>query len=138
MSDGHFNFPTAPDPVAVAQWAGLARTLIAALAGAGILGGAWAAVSAEQIANLLTALLTVGGALVTTGVAFWSMWQKRQARRLEVASAVASAEIGTPVVVTVTPEGMPNVATRVSATEAAAAPSVPAGVTPSPAPRAAA
>jgi len=133
MSDSMI--PQTPDPLVVAQYAGLARTLIAALAGAGILGGAWAAVSAEQIANLLTAFLTVGGALMTAGVALWSMWQKRQARRGEVASAKASAEIGAPVIVTVTPEGMPNVATRVSAIEVAAAPSVPAGVTPSPAPR---
>lgn len=134
MSDSPF--PKPPDPVVVAQWAGLARTLIAALAGAGMLGGVWASVSAEQIANLLTAVLTVGGAGAWAAVAVWSMWQKRQARRGEVASAVASAEIGRPVIVTETPVGVPNIATRVSATEAAAAPSVPAGVT-NPAPRAA-
>ena len=40
MSDAEFNFPTPPDPVRVEQWAGQLRTLIALLAGAGLVGGA--------------------------------------------------------------------------------------------------
>lgn len=133
MSD---TFPIkTPDPVALAQWAGLARTLIAALAGAGLLGAAWAAVSVEQITNILTAVLTLAGVAGAAWSAYKSWQDKRLARVKEVAAAKASAELGSPVTVTVTPEGMPNIATRISAAEQAAAPSVPVDVRPSPAPR---
>lgn len=145
MSD-NLPFPKSPDPLIVSQWAGLARALIAALAGAGLLGGVWASVSAEQIANILTAVLTLGGAAMGAWATYWSWRQKiaeaKAKRDAEVSAAKASAEATmltnrpTPVTVTVTPQGQPNEAVRITPTELAAAPSVPAFVEPSPAPRA--
>jgi hypothetical protein len=97
--------------------------------------------------------LTVTGDQVTMAVSagfmlatlLWSAWQKivaiRNARRAEVAAAKASAAatmtagVATPVTLTVTAEGMPNKAVRVSPEEIAAAPSAPANVEPSPAPK---
>ncbi len=104
----------------------------------GSAGLTWAqTVSGDQIQMIVTAIALAA----TFG---WSIQQKfaaiRDKRRAEVAAASASAEATmkagtpTPVTVTVTAEGTPNVATRVSATEAAAAPSVPVDVRPQPAP----
>jgi hypothetical protein len=102
------------------------------------LGFTWAlTVSGDQIQMAVTA-----AAMLATLV--WSAWQKiaaiKAARLAEVAAAKASAEAtmkaGTPmpVTVTVTAKGLDNIATRVPATEAAAAPSVPVDVRPQPAP----
>ncbi len=131
-----FNLPPPPDPVKVEQYAGLLRTLIAALSGAGLLGAAWAGVSAQQIGNVLTAVLTLAGAVGAAFAAFQSWRQKAEARAREVASANASATLGQPVTVAVTPPGQPNIVSKVSATEVAAAPSAPLNVEPSPAPAA--
>lgn len=129
-----FTLPPPPDPTKVAQWAGLARTLVALAAGAGFVGAAWAGVSAEQIANLLTAVLTLAGAAgaLWSGIRSWR--QKAEQRAINVASSAASAALGQPVTVAVTPAGMPNVVTRISGAEIAAAPSAPLNVAPSPAP----
>lgn len=144
MSDD-LPFPKSPDPLVMAQLGSLGRALLAALAGAGLLGGVWASVSAEQIANLLTAILTIGGAAMAAWTGFGA-WRKNIAeakakRSAEVAAAVASAEAtveagrATPVTVTVTPQGQPNEAVRIAPAEQALAPSVPGGVSPSPAPK---
>lgn len=79
---------------------------------------------AQVIAGLVVDFVTVA----------WSLYQKLQAawtsRKLQVAAAVESARAthlaGTPVpmTVTVTPDGQANIATRVTAAEAAAAPKV--------------
>jgi hypothetical protein len=134
MTDATFTPPPQPDPVKVAQWAGQLRTLIALLAGAGLLGGVWAGVTAEQIANWLTAILTVAGLAGAVWAWLTSRWAKIQDRKMLVASAKASAQHGTAVVVTETPPGQENTARLISATEQAAAPSVPQGVPPQPAP----
>jgi hypothetical protein len=128
------NLPPPPDPVKVAQWAGQIRALIALLAGAGLIGGVWAGVSAEQVTNALTALLTLAGVAGAAWASFTS-WRAKQAdRKALVASAVASAQHGAAVVVTVTPPGEPNIATRISPAEQVAAPSVPINVAPQSAP----
>lgn len=133
MSD-QFNFPAPPDPTKIAQWAGQIRTLVAVLAGAGVLGGIWAGVSAEQIANWLTAILTVAGLVGAAWSSIKSWEDKKTARATAVASAAASAELGRAVTVAVTPPGQANVVSEVSAAEVAAAPSAPLNVMPSPAP----
>lgn len=119
-----FNLPAPPDPVKVAQWAGQLRALLAALAGAGVIGAAWAGVSAEQIANWLTLALMAGSAAAGAYASIKSWQDKRAQRALLVASAVASANTGTPVAVTITPAGMPNVATQISVSEQVRAPKV--------------
>jgi hypothetical protein len=116
--------PPPPDPVKVEQWAGQIRTLVAVLSGAGLLGAAWAGVSTEQIANYLTAILTAAGLAGAAWSAFKSWRQKSMQRSVAVASAVASANAGVPVIVTVTPPGQPNTAASVSSAEIAAAPKV--------------
>ena len=108
---------------------GLVRGVVGIASGFGF---AWAtSVSGDQITMVATAIVAVG-------MLGWSMYQKiadiRANRRTAVASAVASAQHGVPVVVTETPPGQPNVATKISATEQAAAPSVPQGTPLSPAP----
>jgi uncharacterized membrane protein YebE (DUF533 family) len=141
MSD-RTSLPAPPDPLLAAQWAGQIRTLIALLAGAGVVGGAWVGVSTEQIANALTALMTIAGIVAYGWAAYKSYRDKIAQRAVVVASAQASAEITaktgvvTPVSVVVTPEGMPNVATKISPAEVAQAPSAPMNVPPSPAPAA--
>ena len=129
-----FTLPQPPDPVKAQQYAGQIRTLIALLAGAGVIGGAWIGVSQEQLVSLVTAAMTLAS-LVGAAWAAISSWRQKAAARAELAaSARESASRGTPVVVTVTPAGEPNALTHISATEAARAPSVPLGATPSPAP----
>lgn len=131
-----FNIPPPPNPTKMAQWAGQLRLLIGILAGAGLIGGAWAGVSAEQIANWLTAIMTVGS-MAGMAWASYKSWQDKKAQRAAlVASAMVSAAAGAPVAVTVTPEGLPNIATQISVREQLAAPIVTAGVTPQPAPAA--
>lgn len=129
MSDSGFFTSAASSPF-LPIVAAMIRGLVGIASGAGF---TWAAtVSGDQATMIATAV--VAGAMLA-----WSGWQKiaavRASRRSQVAAAVASFEQGAPVTVTETPVGQPNVATRVSAAEAAAAPSVPAGVKPSPAPR---
>ena len=84
-----------------------------------------------------TQIDSIAGGIVALIMVGWSVWQKRSAstaaRRVAVASAVASVEKGVPVTVFETPVGQANVATMVSATEIAAAPSVPVLTSPSPA-----
>ena len=80
----------------------------------------------------------LAGGIVAIVMVGWSLWQKRSAstaaRQVAVASAVATLEKGVPVTVAVTPPGEANVATKISATEIAAAPAVPALQVPMPAP----
>lgn len=79
----------------------------------------------------------IGAIMVVISLGFsWAqkVWQARAARTGAVAAAVESARQGTPVTVTVTPVGQPNIATKVSRVEQAAAPTVPAGAIPQPAP----
>jgi hypothetical protein len=108
---------------------GLVRTGVASF-------GAWAAAGGVTLTG--TQLDQLSGILLMLAAGGWSAIQKwlsqRTNRTALVASAVASAQHGAPVVVTVTPEGQPNVATRVSPAEQAAAPSVPIGVAPQSAP----
>jgi hypothetical protein len=108
---------------------GLVRTAIAAF-------GAWAAAGGVVLTG--TQLDQLSGAALILAMAGWSAVQKwiaaQTSRTAQVAAAVASVEKGSPVVVTVTPEGQPNVATKISATEQAAAPSVPMSTPPQPAP----
>lgn len=119
--------------------AGLVRGVVGIAAG---LGAGWAQfVTGDQIT-------TAAMAAVALGMLVWSVWQKiaavREKRAAEVAAAVASAKLTyenarpMPVTVTVTPAGEPNIATRINATEMAAAPAVPMDVAPAPAPRPAA
>ncbi len=129
--------PQPPDPVKVAQWAGQARALVTlfggVLAGVGIVLPAF---TDTQLSGYITAGMTLVGLASYAAAAVHSWRQKTADRAITVASAVASAESGTPVVVSVTPVGQPNIATRVSATEVASAPVVPSGVAPQPAPSA--
>ncbi len=109
--------------------AGLARGIIGI---ASSFGFTWAlTVSGDQITMISTAMVAIG-------MLGWSAWQKvssiRDSRKSLVASAKASAEKGVAVVVTETPVGMPNVATKISEKEQAAAPAVPKDVAPNPAP----
>lgn len=130
--------PQPPDPTTIAQWTGQLRTLIALAGGLG-LGGAWLGhITDQEISGDLTAIFTVGGLALWAGAAIWSWIAKLRAataaRTSAVASAVQSAQTGTPVVVTVTPPGQPNIATLISPAEVAAAPAVPVGTLPSAAP----
>lgn len=138
MSDNPLPRLAAPDPLVAAQWAGLARTLIAALAGAGLLGAAWTAVSLEQLTNYATLLLMLVSAAGGAWSAYRSWRQKAEAaaaaRRGEVSAAKASAQIGVPVTVTETPPGHENRAVLITPAEQAAAPSAPVNVMPSPPP----
>ncbi len=99
---------------------GLVRGVVGIASGIGF---AWATAVSGDMATMIATALTALGMLG------WSAWQKieatREARGREVAAAVASAEQGVPVTVTVTPPGEANIATRISATEASAAPIVP-------------
>lgn len=88
-------------------------------------------VSGEMQTQLVGAAMVVVS-LILSATDKW--WAERKKRNAEVAAAVASVEIGRPVRVTVTPAGQPNEATLISATEAAAAPAVPLGTPPQPAP----
>jgi hypothetical protein len=124
--------PQPPDPVKVAQWSGQIRTLIAVLAGVGFGGAALKGISSEQITGWVTAAMTLWGIGAWAWVS-WKSWQAKKAdRKILVASTVASVKLNTPVAVTVTPEGQPNIATRISTTEQIAAPTVPADVPPQP------
>jgi hypothetical protein len=134
MTD-QITLPPPPDPVKVAQWTGQIRALLpfvgGALASAGIV---IPSLTDAQISGYISAAMTAAGIASYAASAVWSWYQKVKDRKMLVASAVASAQHGAPVVVTVTPEGQPNVATRVSPAEQAAAPSVPIGVAPQSAP----
>ena len=104
-----------------------------------LLGAAGAYLAAGGITLTGTQLDNLAGVAVILMAGGWSWWQKRAAaatsRQVAVASAVATFEKKVPVIVAVTPRGEPNVATRISATEIATAPAVPALQTPLPAPR---
>jgi hypothetical protein len=135
MTDATFTPPPPPDPVKVAQWAGQIRSFLSliggVLAGVGIVLPSF---TDTQINGYVYATMTIVG-LVSYGVAAYKSWQAKNAdRKALVASAKASAQHGTAVVVTETPPGQENVAVKISATEQAAAPSVPQGVPPQPAP----
>lgn len=128
--------PPPPDPLVAAKWAGQIRTLIAVLAGAGIIGSAWAGVSVEQISSLVTVAMTAISLGAWAWAAYKSWQDKNQARAVLVSSSAASAQKGEPVVITVTPPGQANIATKIPQAEINAAPSIPAGP-PQPAPAAA-
>lgn len=124
-----------PDPVKVAQLAGQIRAILpfvgGALAGVGVVLPSF---TDAQLSGYISAAMTIAG-LASYGIAaVWSWYQKLQARKMLVASAKASAEHGTAVVVIETPVGQPNVATKIPVAEQAAAPSVPQSVPPIPAP----
>lgn len=125
------------DDLTIAEWikpylpiiGAVIRGLVQIASGFGF---TWAlAVSGDQIT-----MATTAAAMLAT--LLWSAWQKVQAvktARLEtVAAAKASAALGQPVIVTVTPPGQPNVVTKISATEIAQTPSAPLDVPPKPAP----
>jgi hypothetical protein len=129
------NLPPPPDPVKVAQWAGQIRALLpfigGALASAGIV---IPSLTDAQISGYISAAMTAAGIASYAASAVWSWYQKVRDRKMLVASAVASAQHGAAVVVTVTPPGEPNIATRISPAEQVAAPSVPINVAPQSAP----
>jgi hypothetical protein len=108
---------------------GIVRAVIAAVGGY---------IMAKGIPLTDTQLDSLVGPATVILIAGWSSIQKwltdKFTRSIAVASAVTSVEQGTPVVVTVTPKGQDNVATKVSAEEANAAPSVPIDQRPLPAP----
>jgi hypothetical protein len=111
--------PAPPDPVRVAQYVSTGLSILKAAAGAGIVGTAWASsVSPENMTAFVTFVMY--GISIAGLVAGWlgSLWQHHlqavAARKTLVASAVASAQSGAPVVVTVTPPGQPNIVTPVS------------------------
>ncbi len=138
MTDSAFPpFPT-PDPVAVAQWASLGRHALTlgggALAAFGISLPTWLASITDPQLNIIVsaAMFFCGGGMALVGV-LKGRWDKWQARRVLVASTIASVQQGSPVALTVTPDGLPNDLTHISATEQAAAPRVP-NVAPQPAP----
>ena len=126
--------PPTADPTQMAIWAGQIRLVIGMLAGAGLLGAGWAAVSAQDITNFLTIALMIASPLAAVVTGLWSKWQKQKAagaaRTTAVASAVASANAtqaaGMPVAVTVgaAPPGVPHdvEATHISDAEQAATP----------------
>lgn len=139
-------FPKPPDPLWVAQMAGQVRALMPLVGGiVGTLGITLPALTDAQIADYMSAGMVLFGFLSWAWTAIWSWRQKAAAdkakRGAEVSAAKATAaatmEAGRamPVTVTVTPEGQDNEAVRVRPAELAAAPSVPPGATPSPAPR---
>ena len=108
---------------------GIVRAVIAAVGGY---------ITAKGIPLTDTQLDQMVGPLTIALIMGWSSIQKwltdKFTRSIAVASAVASVEQGTPVVVTVTPKGQDNVSTKVSAAEANAAPSVPIDAPVQPAP----
>ncbi len=123
MSD---DLPTLPNPATVAQIAGLLRTVIAGLGGAGLIGGSIGALTDSQLSGLVSAGLIAGGFAAWAGAAIWSWWQKLQAAKLAqralVTSAVASARAGMPLVVAPSDKGAMPTARLVPPEEAAAAP----------------
>ncbi len=108
---------------------GIVRTLIAA-AGAALASGGivLTGTQLDTFAGILTIMLMGGWSVIQK----W--WAAQSARTGAVSAAVASAQQGTPVTVTVTPPGEDNIATRVSATEQASAPTVPLNAPPQPPP----
>ena len=113
----------ASDPVKTAQYAGLVRVFLPAFGG--LLAGAHIVIPTftdAQLAAYIQLAMTVIGMV---GAGIWSWRQKTAARAKEVATAVASAQAGKPVTVTVTPGTQPNIVTAVPAGELATAPSVP-------------
>jgi hypothetical protein len=137
MSDSNFFTSAASSP-----YLPIVASLVRGIVGlASSFGFTWAlTVTGDQVTMIATAVLAAG-------MLGWGAWQKiaalRDSRRAEVAAAKASANAtmqagsATPVTVTITPAGIPNEAVRVPPAELVAAPSVPLGVAPSPAPRAA-
>ena len=129
------SLPLPPDPVKVAIWAGQVRALLpfigGALSGVGIV---IPTLTNEQLSGYISAGMTLAGFASLGFAALWSRWQKYQDRKMLVAAAIASAQHGTAVFVTETPVGQPNVATKIPVAEQAAAPAVPQGVPPQPAP----
>ena len=91
--------------------------------------------SDPQLNVIVSGVLFFGGLGMLAFGIIRSRLDKWLARGREVAAAVTSAERRTPVTVTVTPPGEPNVAVRVSAAEQNAAPDVPINQAPLPAPR---
>ena len=96
MSDGHFNFPTAPappDPAVVTQWTqwmGQARGVLILLGGVG-LGGTWlssvTSLSDVEFTNYATAIVTVLSLGAWLGPAIWS-WIEKTRTKLAVAKAL--------------------------------------------------
>ncbi len=137
MTDSSFPpvLPPPPDPVKVAQIAGQIRAFLPLVGG--IAAGVGIAIptftDAQMTAWIYAAMILAG--LGSYAWAAITSWQSKKAdRAILVASTKASVQHGQAVVVTVTPPGMANVATAISQTEQRAAPSVPQGVAPQPAP----
>lgn len=139
MTDFDIMPPPLPDPTRVNQWTAQLHLVIAAAAGAGLIGAGWQAVSDAQLANYVSIILTLAS-LAGGAYASFKAWRARiaaekAARAREVDAAVASAHatiaagVATPVTVAVTtetPPGQPNlgVAQRVGSSETALATTV--------------
>lgn len=108
MSDPQLPIVT-PDPTKVAIMASQLHMLLSILSGAGLIGGAWAGMSQDQLANDISAFLVVGGVVAGAASSMWSWykthWVAQEKHATAVASAVASAQAtqdaGRPVAVTV-------------------------------------
>lgn len=83
-----------PDPREIALVAGVIRTILAGLAGMGVLGGTWAALSDVQLSAISAMLLTLASLAGWAGVGVWSWIQKVRQARLDHAGSVASANSG--------------------------------------------
>ncbi len=125
---------TPPDPTKAAQWAGQIRALLTLLAGAGIVGGAWAGVSVEQLTNWVTLAMWATAGAGAAWASYKSWQDKIKQRQEKVATAMVSAQNGTPLIVSVTPPGVENTVARVSVAEQDAAPTVPMGAVVQPPP----
>ena len=164
MSDRFPAPPPPPDPALVTQWTqwlGQIRGVLILAGGIG-LGGTWlkpiTGLTDAELSGYVAAVVSVVSVAAWAGPAAWSWIEKKRTawavakalRLAAVAAAVASAEqtakathdagrpVLVPVTVIVTPGDQPNEAVRIRASEQEAAPGVPIGVTPSPAPRPAA
>lgn len=129
-----------PDPLVAAQWAGVVRHALTygggALSALGVAMPSWLSGLSDPQLNLIVSAVIFFGGLGMGVVGFvMSQIDKRRARGREVAAAITSVEKGTPVTVTVTPSGQPNIATKISADELNKAPTVPFETKPQPAPR---
>ncbi len=90
----------------------------------GVYLGTWGLTVSGSMQDQLVGAIMVLVALGWSGGQKW--WAERRKRTAEVAAAKASAQLGQPVTVNVTPEGQPNEAIRIPAVELAKAPPAPA------------
>lgn len=81
-----------PDPSKAAIMAGQLHVLLSLLASAGVIGGAWAGMSQDQLANDISAFMIVGGVVAGAASSVWSWYKTHWAAQEKHATAVASAE----------------------------------------------